>query len=84
MSIKVYRVKIEGYVIVEDFGGPQGSNVTPADWDFDQLTLEDITLLTIGRFAPVPWFVMYPLGLILSWLVLGFLLEKMGKDTHKH
>jgi hypothetical protein len=47
-------------------------------------TLEDITLLTIGRFAPVPWFVMYPLGLILSWLVLGFLLEKMGKDTHKH
>ena len=37
MSIKVYRVKIEGYVIVDDFGGPQGSNVTPADWDFDQL-----------------------------------------------
>jgi hypothetical protein len=37
MSIKVYRVKIEGYVIIEDFGGPRGSNVTPADWDFDQL-----------------------------------------------
>ena len=47
-------------------------------------TLEDIVLLSIGRFAPVPWFVMYPLGLILSWLVLGFLLEKMGKETHKH
>lgn len=47
-------------------------------------TLEDITLLTIGRFAPVPWFVMYPVGLLLSWLVLGFLLEKMGKETHKH
>jgi hypothetical protein len=37
MSIRVYRVKIEGYVIVEDFGGPIESNVTPADWDFDQL-----------------------------------------------
>ena len=37
MSIKVYRIKIEGYVVHEDFGGPLSSQVTPADWDFDQL-----------------------------------------------
>ena len=47
-------------------------------------TLEDITLLTIGRFAPVPWYVMYPLGLGLSWLVLGLLLEKSNKKSHRH
>ena len=37
MSIKVYRVKIEGFVVAQDFGGSIESNVTPADWDFDQL-----------------------------------------------
>ena len=37
MSIKVYRIKIEGYVVHQDFGGPLSSQVTPADWDFDQL-----------------------------------------------
>ena len=47
-------------------------------------TLEDVTLLTIGRFAPVPWYVMYPLGLGLSWLVLGLLLEKINKKSHRH
>ena len=37
MSIKVYRVKIEGFVVDQDFGGPLSSKVTPADWDIDQL-----------------------------------------------
>ena len=37
MSIKVYRIKIEGYVVHEDFGGPLGSQITPVCWDFDQL-----------------------------------------------
>ena len=37
MSIKVYRIKIEGYVVHQDFGGPLSSQGTPADWDFDQL-----------------------------------------------
>ena len=37
MSIKVYRVKIEGYVVHEDFGGPLSSQVTPVCWAFDQL-----------------------------------------------
>ena len=31
MSIKVYRVKIEGFVVSQDFGGP-GPELTPADW----------------------------------------------------
>ena len=37
MSIKVYRIKIEGYVVHEDFGGPLSSQATPVCWDFDQL-----------------------------------------------
>jgi len=31
MSIKVFRVKIEGFVVSQDFGGP-GPELTPADW----------------------------------------------------
>jgi len=31
MSIKVYRVTIEGYVVSQDFGGP-GPELTPAGW----------------------------------------------------
>tara|TARA_R110002020_G_C15770255_1_gene728083 strand:+ start:351 stop:557 length:207 start_codon:yes stop_codon:yes gene_type:complete len=34
MSIKVYRVKIEGYVVHEDSSQP---TVTPVNWDRDQL-----------------------------------------------
>ena len=36
MAIKVYRVKIEGFVVSQDFGGP-GSELTPADWGPDQI-----------------------------------------------
>ena len=31
MSIKVYRVTIEGYVVSQEFGGP-GPELTPAGW----------------------------------------------------
>ena len=36
MAIKVYRMKIEGYVVSQDFGG-SGPEVTPADWGPDQI-----------------------------------------------
>ena len=44
--------------------------------------LEDIALLTIGRFAPLPTFAMYAVGLGLSWIVFGILLAKLL--PHKH
>ena len=44
--------------------------------------LEDIALLTIGRFAPLPTPAMYAVGLGLSWLVFGLLLTKIL--PHKH
>ena len=40
-------------------------------------TLEDIILLTIGRFAPVPVIAMYAIGLFTSWLVMGVLVHKL-------
>ena len=40
MSIKVYRIKIEGFVVHQDFGGPLSSQVTPADWGVDTLINE--------------------------------------------
>jgi hypothetical protein len=36
MAIKVFRVKIEGFVVSQDFGG-SSREITPADWDVDTL-----------------------------------------------
>ena len=44
--------------------------------------LEDIVLLSIGRFAPVPTLAMYAVGMGLSWLVFGVVLAKFV--SHKH
>ena len=37
MSVRVYRVKIEGFVVAQDFGGPLSSKTTPADWGIEAL-----------------------------------------------
>ena len=48
-------------------------------------TLEDIILLSIGRFAPLPLIAMYALGLAMSWLVMGALLHKvLGRSHNGH
>ena len=44
--------------------------------------LEDIVLLSIGRFAPVSTVVMYAVGMGLSWLVFGLVLARLL--PHKH
>jgi hypothetical protein len=49
-------------------------------------TLEDVVLLSIGRFVPVPLIAMYSMGLIVSWLLMGCLvnrlLKRLGMSTH--
>jgi hypothetical protein len=44
--------------------------------------LEDIALLTVGKYAPIPTPAMYAVGLGLSWIVFGLLLTKIL--PHKH
>ena len=44
--------------------------------------LEDIMLLSIGRFLPVPTIAMYAIGLVVSWIVMAALVKKFG--GHKH
>ena len=46
-------------------------------------TLEDILLMSIGRFLPVPLLAMYGLGLIVSWLVMGVIVNRMMGDRHR-
>jgi hypothetical protein len=36
MSYKIYRVKIEGWVVQNDFGGA-GPELTPADWGLEAI-----------------------------------------------
>ena len=36
MSHKIYRVKIEGWVVQSDFGG-SGPALTPADWGLEAI-----------------------------------------------
>ena len=51
-------------------------------------TLEDILLMSIGRFVPVPLFVMYGMGLIVSWLMMGCIVNRLfkrwGINIHDH
>jgi len=51
-------------------------------------TMEDILLLSIGRFLPLPLLAMYGLGLVVSWLLMGCLvnrfLKQVGVDVHHH
>ena len=51
-------------------------------------TLEDIALMSIGRFVPLPLLVMYALGLIISWLLMGCIVKgiykKLGQEPHHH
>jgi len=51
-------------------------------------TLEDVLLMSIGRFLPVPLLAMYGLGLVISWLLMGCivnrLLNKLGVKPHSH
>ena len=39
MSIKLYRVRIEGYVVHQDFGG-SGPQLTPIDWGLEAIVTE--------------------------------------------
>ena len=45
-------------------------------------TLEDILLMSIGRFVPLPLLAMYALGLIVSWLLMGCLVNRFVKHPH--
>jgi len=47
-------------------------------------TSEDILLMSIGRFVPLPLLAMYGLGLIVSWLVMGCLITKIIKHKPHH
>jgi len=43
-------------------------------------TLEDIVLISIGRFLPVPIPALYAIGLGLSWLVMGRIIQWVQKS----
>ena len=51
-------------------------------------TLEDILLMSIGRFVPVPLLAMYGMGLIVSWLMMGCIVNRLfkrwGINIHDH
>ena len=51
-------------------------------------TLEDILLMSIGRFVPLPLLAMYAIGLLVSWLLMGCIVnglyKKVGVETHHH
>ena len=47
-------------------------------------TLEDILLMSIGRFVPLPLLAMYGLGLVVSWLLMGCIVNKFFSHKHQH
>ena len=48
-------------------------------------TLEDISLLTIGRYAPLSTPLMYGLGLLFSWIIMSGIVHRyFGASHHTH
>ena len=55
-------------------------------------TLEDLSLLTIGKYAPLPTPLMYAFGLLFSWIIMsgvvhryfGHLHHGKSNSTHEH
>ena len=48
-------------------------------------TAEDILLLSIGKFLPVPTLWMYAIGLGTSWVVMSLLVKRFGvRHGHHH
>ena len=48
-------------------------------------TMEDLALLTIGKYAPLPTPLMYALGLVFSWVIMSGIVHKyFGGSHHKH
>jgi len=45
-------------------------------------TLEDLSLLTIGKYAPLPTPLMYAFGLIFSWVVMSGIVHKYFGGSH--
>ena len=45
-------------------------------------TLEYVLLISIGRFLPVPLIAMYALGLVVSWLVMGCIINRVIGTSH--
>ena len=43
-------------------------------------TMEDIVLISIGRFVPLPVPALYAIGLCLSWLVMGRIIQWISKS----
>jgi hypothetical protein len=38
---------------------------------------EDMGLLSIGRFAPLPWWAAFAIGIGFSWLVMGAIIYRV-------
>ena len=47
-------------------------------------TSEDILLMSIGRFVPLPLLAMYGLGLLISWLIMGCIVERLLGKLNKN
>ena len=47
-------------------------------------TAEDILLLSIGKYLPVPTLWMYAIGLGTSWVVMSLLVKRVGVSHGHH
>ena len=41
---------------------------------------EDIGLLSIGRFAPLPWWGAFAIGICFSWLMMGAIIYQVQRS----
>ena len=40
---------------------------------------EDVGMLSIGRFAPLPWWAAFAIGIGFSWLIMGAIIYQVQR-----
>ena len=44
--------------------------------------LEDVVLISVGKFIPGPWWLAYLVGIVFSWLVLSVMVHRIRGHHH--
>jgi len=41
--------------------------------------IEDVSLISIGRWLPLPWWTVYAIGIGFSWIMLAWIINRLER-----
>ena len=45
--------------------------------------VEDVSLISIGRWLPLPWWAVYAIGILFSWIMLAGIINRLEYRREK-